>query len=450
MYVIGKSGNKVALAHLLANGTLDPAFGAAGITEIDTGGAGLPVYETPDIWVRPDGTILFTDASMFAGVARMFVGRLLANGTPDPAFGGGDGIVEVPGANPVPLTPRHGILAPDGSVWLVGAESGTSVLVHVLANGTLDPNFGSGGVQTAPVPTPFTGRYSDAILDGQGRFLIGGYSTHMAVMRLNADGRPDTTFGTNGLGQIPIPGTSGGEIYSLAIQPSGRIVAVGDAWSASTEFGGVAFTPAGVVDTTWGNSGTFWENVGPYDSQAYGSLATPDRIYVTGLVVRDAQNWAELHVLDRNGQLDTSFSGDGKIDLGDDTFYFETMATVEGDQGLAVISWGDFLTRRWDVERIPDYADASADWNDGSGAFGICLASAGTATATWPSTGTCPQSDGTNWRSVPRRSLDATSTAVSRPAAGTSTATFRFGLRVPSTQKAGRYTAPVSFEVVAP
>jgi hypothetical protein len=126
------------------------------------------------------------------------------------------------------------------------------------------------------------------------------------------------------------------------------------------------------------------------------------------------------------------------------------MDVFESDQGIGVVAWGDYLMWKFASVRVPDYVNATTDWNDGAGAFGICLMSAGTASASWPTTGSCTATDGTNWRGVPRRTLISSAVAATRASAGTSTVALRFGVRMPASQRAGVYTAPISFEVTAP
>jgi photosystem II stability/assembly factor-like uncharacterized protein len=97
---------------------------------------------------------------------------------------------------------------------------------------------------------------------------------------------------------------------------------------------------------------------------------------------------------------------------------------------------------------VPDYS--GTQWGSSSGLFGVCLRAAPGATNTWPTTGTCPMADGTNWRALPLDPSLATSKVADLAAPGTTTASFRFGLFVPAAQAPGTYRAPVAFEVVAP
>jgi hypothetical protein len=103
-----------------------------------------------------------------------------------------------------------------------------------------------------------------------------------------------------------------------------------------------------------------------------------------------------------------------------------------------------------DATPIADYDDSNTDWNDGAAAFGICLEGVGgTGVDVWPTTGSCPASDGTNWRGVPDSPALASAVAATTPS-GDGTASFVFGLRTSTSQRAGTYGAAIAMEVVAP
>lgn len=102
-----------------------------------------------------------------------------------------------------------------------------------------------------------------------------------------------------------------------------------------------------------------------------------------------------------------------------------------------------------DPIQVPDYDGAAASWG-GTGFFGVCLRAAPGAGSTWPTTGSCTTTDGTNWRALPLHGGLASASVASRATPGTITASLRFGMKVPVAQPLGVYLAPVVFEVLAP
>jgi photosystem II stability/assembly factor-like uncharacterized protein len=98
---------------------------------------------------------------------------------------------------------------------------------------------------------------------------------------------------------------------------------------------------------------------------------------------------------------------------------------------------------------VPDYQIGTTDWDDGGGAFAMCLR-ATSATPAWTVNATCDQSaDGAHWRAVPQAA--STSEVASTLAGdGNRTADFRFGLRVPAATPPGAMSAGITFLVIAP
>ena len=70
-------------------------------------------------------------------------------------------------------------------------------------------------------------------LDGQGRILVAGSAAYNVVFaRLHADGRIDSTFGTNGIVQLQPDPANRSVLRTLAVDVDGRIVAAGTTGAA--------------------------------------------------------------------------------------------------------------------------------------------------------------------------------------------------------------------------
>lgn len=99
-----------------------------------------------------------------------------------------------------------------GSVARSGAPSSEGPIIRLNADGSHDPSFVY--VEGA---TSETGR-ALALLDN-GKILVGGVFAAGNVMRLNPDGSRDTSFVAPGFNNI---------VREIAVQPDGRVIAVGD------------------------------------------------------------------------------------------------------------------------------------------------------------------------------------------------------------------------------
>ncbi len=128
------------------------------------------------------------------------------------------------------------IQQPDGKIVTVGGVIALGdtdfALVRYNADGSLDSSFGTGGLVT----TSFGGTDDRAMAvvlqpDGKvvvvGRVLSGTLDVfHFALARYNADGSLDTSFGTNGQVTTSVGGTND-QGLSAVLQENGRIIVAG-------------------------------------------------------------------------------------------------------------------------------------------------------------------------------------------------------------------------------
>lgn len=206
----------------MAAGELDPSFGEGGIVRDAISGL--------------DGTVQLLVLSgkrlLVAAVvdADLVLARFLPDGRLDPTFGDGGRIRPYDGAEPLFHVSRPEPSADGGLVF--GTNLGTRpALMRTTGDGMLDPRFGDGGVvvderQDAPIPV-------DLIEDARGRLVTAGGSANTATLaRYLADGTPDTSFGRDGLVQVP-PDVAGARCHlsSVIEQPDGHLVAGGTCYS---------------------------------------------------------------------------------------------------------------------------------------------------------------------------------------------------------------------------
>ncbi len=156
-------------------------------------------------------------------------------------------------------------------------------LVRFNANGTLDTTFGTNGVVTLDL--------SDGAVNGtayvadsawgltaysDGRLLVtgsqrrmGAMDTDFAVVRLSVDGVRDAAFGTNGVATVDISNRSASPRNATILADNSVVMA------GYMDDGGVVkpvlfkLTPAGVLDTTFGVGGVFYQTVLPAATEVY-------------------------------------------------------------------------------------------------------------------------------------------------------------------------------------
>ncbi|MFD0599347.1 hypothetical protein ACFQZ4_49385 [Catellatospora coxensis] len=148
----GLTGQQLAAVRLTDRGVPDSTFGEDGIAvaqnqpEQSKGGA-------QDVVVGRDSRILLAGLGQnAAGQGAFTLARFLPDGSPDPSFGGGTGLVLTDFPEGESLAASV-LLRGDGRVVAVGSAGFPSrfALAGYLADGTLDPAFGSCGRTTTAI-----------------------------------------------------------------------------------------------------------------------------------------------------------------------------------------------------------------------------------------------------------------------------------------------------------
>lgn len=183
--------------------------------------------------------------------------------------------------------------------------------------GSLDLNFNGTGYLISSE----TGVGRDIAVMDDGKIIIVGYygNTEKGILlRYNPDGSVDNTFGSNGKVETDF-NPSGSELYrAVAVRDNGKIVAAGSIESQSNgdDFMIVQFLPNGTLDANFGNNGkSIFDFNGDNDNLNDLAITSNGKIVVVGNVIssKATNNFAAARLFP-NGQLDTDFSYDGKVE----------------------------------------------------------------------------------------------------------------------------------------
>ena len=265
----GHRDNTFAVARYNANGSPDNSFDGNGRVTTDISG-NLVADAAQAVVIQSDGKIVA------AGYHSTDFGlvRYKTDGTLDDTFGAvvsGDtrsGKVTTDIGGGVDSAYAMAVQA-DGKIVVAGeAHNGSDkdfALARHNANGTLDDTFGavaSGDTRTGKVTTA-VGSGDDiargVAVQADGKIVATGYSSNgsdndFALVRYNADGTLDTSFGIGGKVTTAI-GSAGDFAWAVAIQPDDRIVLAGSTTSEGIgrDFA-LARYLAGEVDTSASNA----------------------------------------------------------------------------------------------------------------------------------------------------------------------------------------------------
>lgn len=203
------------IARLNSFGTLDNTFNPS--TGFALNGARPYVYTLAR---QPDGNILVGgDFNTYKGLSCNFITRLNTTGDIDAAFNPGTGF---DGAL------KSIIVQPDGKIIVGGYflkynGNPVSQVTRLNSNGSLDASFNPNGKGIVGAST-FSGvdalaLHANGSIIAGGRFGAYNQVAYAYLVRLTADGVPDTSFNTGDGFDF--------DVKSLLIQPNGKIVAGG-------------------------------------------------------------------------------------------------------------------------------------------------------------------------------------------------------------------------------
>lgn len=259
-----------ALVRYLADGSLDPTFGNGGIVTTDFGSPNGNFEGATSVKVQADHKIVvcgWAETSDFNGVFAL--ARYNPDGTLDSNFGTGGKVTTSVG---VSSTVNDIQLLADGTILAVGiafdgSSEGKVALVRYTSSGALDTSFGGTGKVLTFVDNAVNA--TSVVVQPDGKILVGGSSLispldanashQFTIVRYNANGSLDTTFGDAGVvftqvGGVDDPTSNG---MSIRLQADGKIVLAGDSLDHDGVHGGFAiarYNPDGSLDPTFGGT----------------------------------------------------------------------------------------------------------------------------------------------------------------------------------------------------
>jgi uncharacterized delta-60 repeat protein len=348
-----------------ASGTLDPSFGTGGAAITNLGGDDA----VNDVLVQPDGKVVAAGTTTPAGGTGDFaLTRYLADGTVDATFGTGGTVTTDASGTGAPDSVNAIVRQTDGKLVAAGITgSGWAcqfALARYLADGSLDPSFGTGGIVLTGLLSSTYGGARSVALQTDGKIVAAGAvntaaGIKFAVARYTTNGTLDPSFGTGGTVTTPVsneePSTPGSPhldfANSIAIQSDGKLVVGGQAGRVirmpmiSKYPAVVRYTTAGALDPTFGTGGKTVVSALPLATANELAIRSDGRIWMAGSTVPAASPTGQDTVVVRvraNGTLDTGFGGTGYVVSNAGGGSFSDVAT-----DLAPQSTGGVLVSGW-------------------------------------------------------------------------------------------------------
>jgi uncharacterized delta-60 repeat protein len=330
------------VVRLLPDGTPDPQFNGGAAEIVDVAGS---VNTLRSVVIDADGRILVAGAT---GVA-----RLLPDGNLDRAFSD-DGKATLDygtgmSADAVVLDHQGRIVLGGSSSVPTAPQSTKFAVARLLADGSPDPAFAGSGVANPPVP--WDGAEASAVaVDGNGRIVLAGTVTNFfttstwEALRLLPGGLLDESFGDGGLVELPSTGR-GDALYDMALDPRGRIVLAGRLFpggGAPERIGIARLLPSGDLDPGFGQGGRVGASgFGDLERAEAIAIDTAGRIVAAGQSIPgSAHGSALLARFTGSGAIDRTFGVGGfiQLDYRSPANYDDATALGIDDRGRYVIA----------------------------------------------------------------------------------------------------------------
>ena len=362
------------------------SFGQAGILDTDFNGMGYFSHDfgnndiLQDVMIQPDQKIICTGLRLSPSyTGELIVMRLNSDGTLDTTFGDNGYFSFLIGQETYGV---ESAITADGKIIVAGIEyvqdyTADFMVLRLNTDGTLDTTFGTDGYTLVDIGG--VDQITQALaVQPDGKILISGtskdtetpnYNNAPTILRLNADGSLDETYGQNGFVQIATVFVDN-ELTTIKVQPDGKIIASGhfeQAFDGSSDFDVLLIRTDedGNMDPDFGDNGIVIQAIDLGIDDSFGmDFDAAGNIYAAGftsVAFTGALNMVLLKFLP-DGTLDTSFGNNGFVqDATNEINYANDLLVQPDGKVLACGGYGsnfggtqDFVFWRYLSNGTPD------------------------------------------------------------------------------------------------
>jgi uncharacterized delta-60 repeat protein len=247
------------------------------------------------------------------------------------------------------------------TILLIIVAAGVVVAVAAAAPGKLDPGFGNGGVVVTPTAPDAGDDFQNGLAIQRDHGIVVGGSSDMGaaagghqwrISRYTPNGDLDGSFGVGGTVTTSMSSAGGFDehVWNLALAPDGKIVAAGDAVTATGGFDVALarFNADGTLDTSFGTAGRVTTAIGPdtrRDRAHDVEVLDDGKIVVAGFADMGPGAGGRNFMLARynpNGTLDGTFGSGGivitRVAPGDNRDVVTTNGLTIADAGKFILS----------------------------------------------------------------------------------------------------------------
>ncbi len=319
------------------NGSLDLTFDTDGKVTTTIGTAGDVAYA---VAIQTDGKIVVVGERQNGSNADFALVRYNTNGSLDTNFSNDGKVTTDFGGfsdNGIAVA-----IQTDGKIIVAGRSSnGTNydfAVARYNTDGGLDNTFDIDGKVTTAIGG--SSDWGNSItIQADGKILVAGYAAgslnyDFAVVRYNTNGSLDNSFNTDGIVTTDIGGTAN-LCSSIAIQPDAKIVLAGStSIGPGYDFTVVRYDSTGILDNTFDTDGIVTTDIGNSIDDLFAlAIQSDGKIVAVGVSNNGNNDDFALVRYNTNGSLDNSFDTDGKVTT--------NIGNFSDDRGLSVAIQSD-------------------------------------------------------------------------------------------------------------
>jgi uncharacterized delta-60 repeat protein len=257
-------------------------------------------------------------------------------------------------------------LAIDASGRIVAAGTGSYgyavwALARFNANGSLDSSFSDDGLLVTSFGVNTDAHGNALVIDATGKIVVAGYATipsflgprQFVLARYASNGNLDTSFSSDGKAMTDFTQHEGA--FAVAIDASSRIVAAGHALNGN-RFAVARYLSNGNLDSSFSGDGKVTTEFAGSTYAIANAVAidASDKIVVAGIVVVNGKGRFGLARYTASGNLDTLFSSDGKVitDFGADVYASARAVAIDASGKIVVAgsAGGQFALARYNPD----------------------------------------------------------------------------------------------------
>jgi uncharacterized delta-60 repeat protein len=242
--------------------------------------------------------------------------------------------------------------------WTYDPTNTDFVVARYNIDGTPDITWGGDGIVTTDFNSSFDQAQAVKIQDDGKVVLVGFSDSSFAIARYNVDGSLDNSFNLTGK-KVSNLGVSAAFAYSAAIQPDGKIIAVGFAIYGNVNMAIARFTTSGELDASFSGDGVQLTDYTIGEDKFWDVVVQPDnKILAVGHTADLADiNFAAVRY-NPDGSLDNTFGSDGRMSdyfLEGDAKCYSVALDADNNIYLGGSVDGKFALERLTPNGEPDY-----------------------------------------------------------------------------------------------